>query len=70
MNHIPPPPVSRWERYTQSAARYGISPRAFLALLESDPMARVQRFGKRSLLHVAAEDADRIGQRLQQGATR
>ncbi len=70
MHQVPLPPVSRWERYTASAARYGVPPRAFLALIQSDPLARVQRLGKRALLHVAAEDADRIGHRLQQGGAR
>lgn len=70
MLNVPLPPVSRWERYTAAAARYGIPPRAFLSLIESDPLARVQRFGKRALLHVASEDADRIGHRLQQGGPR
>lgn len=70
MLNVPFPPVSHWVRYTQAAQRFGVPPRAFLHLVESDPLARVQRLGKRALVYIAAEDVERIGQRLQQGATR
>lgn len=62
---VPRPPVDRWERYTHAAARHGVPPRAFLDLLTHDPLARVQRLGKRQLLHVVASDADRVAERLQ-----
>ena len=67
-SQIPRPPVDRWERYTQAAARHGVPPRAFLDLLIHDPLARMQKLGKRQLIHVVASDADRIAERLQGGA--
>ena len=50
--------------------RCGVPPRAYLDLINSDPLVRVQRLGKRGLLHVAAEDADALGRRLEQGGAR
>lgn len=70
MIQAPPPPVSQWLRYTAAAARCGLTPRAFRQLVESDPLIRVQKLGKRALLHVAAEDADYLRHRLQQGGAR
>ncbi|GEM_PF-6007466 len=70
MNEVPKPPVSRWERYTQAATRCGMPPRAFLDLINHDPLVRQVRLGKRGLIHVAAEDADAIAHRLQQGGPR
>lgn len=67
MIQVPMPPVTRWERYTQAAARCGIPPRAFLELVNHDPLMRVQRLGKRQLLHVPANDVEALAMRLQQG---
>lgn len=72
MNHVvaPKPPATGWERYTQAAARSGITPRAYLDIVNSDPTVRVLRLGKRQLLHVAREDADAIDHRLKFGGVR
>jgi hypothetical protein len=70
MIQAPQPPVTRWERHTAAAARCGIPPRAFLDLVNHDPLLRVQRLGKRQLLHVAANDVDALAVRLQHGGVR
>ena len=70
MNQVPKPPPVRWERYTHCAARCGVPPRAFLDLVHRDPAVRVQHLGKRGLLHIAAEDAEAIVSRLQNGEAR
>jgi hypothetical protein len=67
---IPLPPVTRWERYTQAAQRHGIPQGAFLDAVLRDPLVRVQRLGRRALVHVAANDADALAQRLAAGLGR
>lgn len=70
MSQMPMPPITRWERHTQAAARCGIPPRAFLEIVMHDPMVRVQRLGKRQLLHVASNDVDGLAARMQSGGVR
>lgn len=67
----PPLPVSRWLRLSEAAARVGIPPRLLRSDIEAGRAAlRTQVLGKRGLLFVAAEDADALRFRLEQGGAR
>ena len=71
MNEVPMPPVDRWVRLSEAAARIGVAPRLLRSDIETGVAnVRAQRFGKRALMFVASVDCDALRLRLQQVGVR
>lgn len=63
---VPPPPVTRWERVGDAAARIGLDTPDLLRsqLSVAGCQIRAARIGKRGLLFVASNDVDAFARRL------
>jgi hypothetical protein len=71
MLSVPPPPVARWVRLSEAAARVGIPPRLLASDIEAgNAHVRTQTFGRRGLVFVASEDVEALRHRLEQGGAR
>lgn len=64
-SNIPKPPVTRWERCAQAAARVGIPKSLLLSQIDAGLAdIRCARLGRRGLVHLAANDVDQLASRL------
>ena len=72
MNQTNPiPPVGRWLRLAEGAARLGLPPRVLRTSIEAGTAAvRAQRLGARGMLYVAEGDLEQFALQLQRGGVR